>query len=339
MNLEVWLATMVESTLFVGLSSLLLARGQRLYRSGLREAELLAARQKVLTPYLVEGGEPPHGGELNRQQRIELVLRLSASLKGEVRQRIQHLAGHWGLLEEEQRALGSRQWWRRLGALRFFSALGQVPEGLEARLHDPHPLVRAEAIYMVPLEPNAERVERVVEELFHPASPARFASQSVLRDLSSLALEPLQAWLTEPPEDTPSLDVALRTACAIAAPELRPAALQHSHHPGPEVQAAACQLLGAIGGEASEVRLVEMLDGALPDAVRAAAAEALGHLSHWPAGPALARLLGEPDWTLRYQAAQALRALGPPGLLFLRQIAEQQEHAGASLARLVLAQC
>lgn len=339
MNLEVWLAALVESTLFLGLSSLLLTRGQRIYRLRLRQAELLTARQKLLTPYLVEGGDPPDAGGLNRQQRIELVLRLSASLKGEVRQRIQQLAGHWDLLEEEQRALASRHWWRRLGGLRFFSALGQVPQGLEACLHDPHPLVRAEAIYLVPLEPNAERVERVVEELFHPASPARFASQSVLRDLSSLALEPLQAWLTEPPEDTPSLHVALRTACAIAAPELRQAALQHTHHPSAEVQAAACQLLGAIGGEASEVRLVEMLDGALPDRVRAAAAEALGHLSHWPAGPALARLLGEPDWTLRYQAAQALRALGPPGLLFLRQIGEQTEHAGAPEARLALAQC
>ncbi len=339
MNLEVWLAAMVESTLFLGFSSLLLARGRRIYRLRLREAEMLTARQKLLTPYLVEGGEPPDGGGLNRQQRIELVLRLSASLKGEVRQRIQQLADHWDLIADEQRALGSRHWWRRLGALRFFSALGQVPQGLEACLHDPHPLVRAEAISMVPLQPNAERVERVVEELFYPASPARFASQSVLRDLASMALEPLQAWLSDPPEDTPSLHVALRTACAIAAPELRPAALKHSHHPDPEVQVAACQLLGSIGGEASEVRLVEMLDGAFVDSVRAAAAEALGHLSHWPAGPALARLLGEPDWTLRYQAAQALRALGPPGLLFLRQIGEQTEHVGACEARLVLAQC
>ena len=45
----------------------------------------------------------------------------------------------------------------------------------------------------------------------------------------------------------------------------------------------------------------------------------MGKLNHWPAAPAVAKLLGDKDWTVRKQAILALDALGAPGKLLLRR--------------------
>jgi len=253
---------------------------------------------------------------------------------GATTEKIQQLAQSLGHSQRAQRQLRSPFWWVRLGALRFFSGLGKVPDQLERCLHDRHPLVRAEAIYLVPQEPTPERVARVVRELFAPPSPARFASHSVLLQLSGLAEKPLVGYLKELPAGCETVEVALRAACGLASPAMLDSALQHSASSDRKVQGAAAQLLGCIGGQASIERLLDMLEG--PS--RAAAAEALGHLVYWQAAPRLALMLQDPTYDVRYQAALALRGLGPPGILFLRQ-AGQQDHLGSSVARLVVSQC
>jgi len=64
--------------------------------------------------------------------------------------------------------------------------------------------------------------------------------------------------------------------------------------------------------------LRRLLNDAVPD-VRSAAASAMGRLNHWPAAPAVAKLMVDTDWTVRKQAVLALDALGAPGKVFLRR--------------------
>ena len=70
--------------------------------------------------------------------------------------------------------------------------------------------------------------------------------------------------------------------------------------------------------------------------VRAAAAQALGKLRHWPAAAALAALLRDRAWEVRRAAGFALRALGAPGLLFLRRSLQDTDRYAADMARHVL---
>ncbi|HYR09696.1 MAG TPA: hypothetical protein VEQ60_18115 [Longimicrobium sp.] len=72
----------------------------------------------------------------------------------------------------------------------------------------------------------------------------------------------------------------------------------------------------------------------LPD-VRFAPA-ALGRLGHWPSATVIAPLLRDRAWIVRSQSALALRALGSPGLLYLRKGLSDEDAFAADIARQVL---
>ena len=83
--------------------------------------------------------------------------------------------------------------------------------------------------------------------------------------------------------------------------------------PAPSVRRAAALALGRTGGAAWSVELMEAL-GDPSDIVRAGAAMVLGRLPDLRVIPALERaLLNDPLWTVRLEAARALRNLGPKG--------------------------
>jgi HEAT repeat protein len=70
--------------------------------------------------------------------------------------------------------------------------------------------------------------------------------------------------------------------------------------------------------------------------VRTEAARALGALGHWPAASRLAAALRDPAWIVRRESALSLRALGAPGLLFLRRALCDKDEFAADMARQAL---
>ncbi|MCW3016357.1 MAG: rane protein of unknown function, partial [Solirubrobacterales bacterium] len=70
--------------------------------------------------------------------------------------------------------------------------------------------------------------------------------------------------------------------------------------------------------------------------VRAAAARSLGAAGHWTAAGKLRRALGDPAWEVRRAAGLALRALGAPGEVLLRQALSDEDRFARDMARLVL---
>jgi HEAT repeat protein len=106
-------------------------------------------------------------------------------------------------------------------------------------------------------------------------------------------------------------------------------------HENPAVRVLAARLLGSIGGD----QAVEALRNLLKDIsaeVRAAAASALGRLHYWPASSELAGMLGDSDWHVRRSAGYALRGVGPPGILVLRQSMNSRNELAAEMARAAL---
>jgi HEAT repeat protein len=81
--------------------------------------------------------------------------------------------------------------------------------------------------------------------------------------------------------------------------------------------------------------LLDLLTDPVPE-VRATAAHALGKLGHWPAVSHLAPLLRDRAWIVRREAGLALRALGAPGLLYLRRYLTDADHFAADMAQQVL---
>ena len=322
---------LVEGILFFSLGAVALAQSRWGRWRERRDRPLLSKAQANLNLVLSGQACPDPLIDLPPEQQIEVLINLATGLGGSSLEQIRELARQLGHLGRAQVCLGDRRWWIRLKGARLLSSLGEAPTDLAHLLRDPHPLVRAEAIQMVGRESASELVEQVVRELFAPPSLARFSSQSAVPRLGGIAAEGLVRLLGDPPGP---VSTALRTAAAVAVPQMLPAALHFSRSLNPEERAAATYLLSSIGSQEGSSRLLEMLD----DEVRAQAAAALGHLGYWQAGPQLARLLKDPDWEVRHQAGLALRRLGPPGELFLRQASTGAAPEAAAMARYALGQ-
>jgi HEAT repeat protein len=59
-------------------------------------------------------------------------------------------------------------------------------------------------------------------------------------------------------------------------------------------------------------------------------------MRHWQAGSALSDHLGDPSWPVRRQAALALRAIGAPGILFLRRAIKGSDQFAADMSQHIL---
>jgi HEAT repeat protein len=66
------------------------------------------------------------------------------------------------------------------------------------------------------------------------------------------------------------------------------------------------------------------------------AVRGLGRLEYWPAAARVARLLRDPVWVVRREAALTLRALGATGTLLLRRALSDDDGFARAVARQVL---
>jgi HEAT repeat protein len=150
----------------------------------------------------------------------------------------------------------------------------------------------------------------------------------------SSAAGALSAYLSEPRCPRPA--VALDIALDVADPSFLGLALRWSSDAEPLTRRAAACLMARTAGEAATARLLELLGD--PDGcVRAASAQGLGDLGHWPAAAALGRSLGDPVWDVRAAAALALRRIGAPGRVYLRTALGSTDTFAADIARQSLA--
>ena len=151
--------------------------------------------------------------------------------------------------------------------------------------------------------------------------------------LGHAAIEPLIRYLDTADHD--GMLGALEVALTMADARLLAPASALAAAPEADVRARAVALLGALGSEHGLALVVGALDD--PDAaVRLAALRALAGLAHWPAAPAVARRLHDAAWDVRRQAALTLRALGAPGLIFLRRSRDGDDQVAAAVARYAL---
>ncbi len=173
----------------------------------------------------------------------------------------------------------------------------------------------------------------MLKMLADPATQARFAVQDALLRMGAIVAEPLAEFL-ETHSGSPA-ESGLRVAGALAEARFLPAALRLSTADEAGVRVAAANLLGAIGSAASAERLTELLKD--PDSsVRGAAANGLGRMQHWPAASQLAESLRDRTWRVRRDAALALRAIGAPGVLFLRRALKGDDAFAADMAQQIL---
>lgn len=267
------------------------------------------------------------------QLQIRLFTRLAPSLRGVHKQQLMMLAHASGLLTRAARHCRSPWWWRRLYGARLLTLLGGGEHVIPALFADRVALVRAQAAVWAVEHPTPAVLPALLTLLDDVDSLCRLMAQDALVHLGPVVVEPLLQVLSLP--TGPRVETALMVAVGLANARFVSPALMLCHSAAPGVRALAATLLGVLGGREGVERLTALLDDDVPE-VRAAAAQALGKLHHWPAAAALAALLRDRAWEVRRAAGFALRALGAPGLLFLRRSLRDTDRFAADMARHVL---
>jgi HEAT repeat protein len=269
----------------------------------------------------LDGPVPPPAdlkwlGSLPMRLQIRLFTSILVGLKGLGRERITRVARIIGLLSRVETLCGSPLWWRRLQGGRLFTLFGGGWEYMPTLLRDPHPLVRAQAAEWAVEHPRPGIINSLLILLDDGHALCRVKAQDSLLRMGSVVKEPLHRYLSS--HLNSGVEAALRVAVGLADQRFLPVAIHLCRDASPGVRILAIELMGAVGGREAVDTLIRLLNDADPE-VRAAAARALGKLGHWPAATTLAALLQDRRFEVRWEAGLALRALGAPGILWLRR--------------------
>lgn len=270
---------------------------------------------------------------LPRSVQTMAFLEVARNVSGSGMERLRFMAQQVGLLDHARKLCVSRRWTRRLRGARILSQM-DVPDPLVLKLlMDRHSALRAQAAEWAAAQPSMPVIAAMLRLLADPATQARFAVQTALLRMGAVAAGPLATFLER--NSGSAAEAGLRVAEALAEPRFEQAALRLSRPADVAIRTAAAKLLGAVGGADAAERLMELL-GDEAFQVRAAAAQSLGRMRHWQAGSALSERLRDETWPVRRQAALALRAIGAPGVLFLRRATKGEDRFAADMAQQIL---
>lgn len=265
--------------------------------------------------------------------QIYLLAELAPHLSGVERQSLRQLADRAGLLDKAERLCRSWFWSRRLFGAKICALVGHPATVVLSLLADRTPSVRAQAIEWALHRPEPAVVHSLLAMLADRDGRCRFAAQDTLVKLGHAVVEPLIAFLDT--ADHPGTLGALDVALTIADARLLAPATALVDSAAADIRARAVALLGALGSEDGVALVARALDDT-ESVVRQSALRALAGLGHWPAAPRVAALVRDPVWDVRRQAALCLRAFGPPGLIFLRQLRHSSDPVSSSVARYAL---
>jgi hypothetical protein len=260
-------------------------------------------------------------------------LEISRNLTGAGKERLRFAAQQVGVVDRARKLCVSKRWQQRLHGARILSQLDVSDPLVRTLLADPHPAVRAQAAEWAASQPSAPVISSMLALLADQATQARFAVQNALLRMGSVIAAPLGAFLES--QSGRAAEAGLRVAESLAEPSFGPAALRLSRADDAGIRVAAAKLLGAIADASAAERLTEML-GDEEARVRASAAQALGRMQHWQAASTLALGLRDRTWRVRRESGLALRAIGAPGVLFLRRALKDDDHFAADMAQQVL---
>lgn len=261
------------------------------------------------------------------------LLRSLSGVQGMQRTQLEGLVTEVGITAEAERRCLSSRWPRRLHALRVLTELHAGHHVVPGLIDDPHPRVRAQALEWAAANPSPELVQRLLDLLATEHREGRFEVKDALVRIGRPAIDPLTRFLST--RHGAEVEAGLEVAVVLADPAMLPAALTASHDTATGTRAGAATLAAALGGSDVTRRLCELLDDPEPE-VRTAAVRGLARLAYWPVAPRTAAMLRDPAWTVRREAALALRALGPTGTLLLRRALVDQDAFARDAARQVL---
>lgn len=329
--MKIELAFLLVSVLVFFLHGLWLYVGTKRKTRLLREAR--EALIRVLANQEVEKADRDLLRSLPRSVKTKSFLEMSRNLTGAAKSKLKDAARDAGLVDIARDYCSSSDWRYRLRGVRLMANLEEPDELMRVLLHDGNAVVRGQAAEWAASNPVPGVITDLLTLLSDPDASSRFAVQDSLLRMGRAIVPALCEYLEA--QTGPALVEGLELAEAVAEGAFLDAALKHSHAKDAATRAAAASLLAGVGGEKSCARLNEMLADE-QEAVRGNASRGLGRLKDWRACTKLADLLEDPHWKVRRESALALRRIGGPGILLLRQASQSKVTSRSDIAQLIL---
>lgn len=285
-----------------------------------------------LAPGVLEALSPTHHRALEAQARA-----LLPSLRGEDRDSLGQLLDRLGTVEAARRKAHSKRAVVRAEAGEFLGESGSrdAVRDLIQLLQDPEPKVRWAAARGLGRIGDASAVPVLLGSLEGAhALPLDVVADAIV-DIRDCPVPVLQENLRSPSVATRTLALELlgRFQALAAADDV----IELLHHdPSVEVRARAARSLGRMGSPRATGALLPCVSEG-PIAMRAQAIWALGEIGAPEAVPLLRATLLGPSHHMGELAADALAAMGPPGLDALAEIAPGQGAAAALATRVLSA--
>jgi hypothetical protein len=327
-----WAVGLVAAVVTAGLALQVLVLRERRARRERRRERFVARWRPLMFEWLADGGPPPPAiARADEESFLLLWIGLQDGVRGEPRAGLNRLAEAVGARAMALRRLADGDVLARLLALRTLGHLGQADDqaALVAWVDDPRPYLSLAAVRalvrVAPAQAPAEVLPRLARRTDWPV--AQFAVLLAEADAAAVAAALRSLFPALPPEPAvrvlPLLEIV---DDATAAEVLRPLLASGD----PEVLAAALK----------RVRDPALLDHARDAcrhpawSVRTQAAAALGRAGSPFDRALLVSLLCDPEWWVRYRAAQALASghFGAP-----ERVAADVAATGDRFARDILA--
>ncbi len=309
------------------------------WRARRHERLYLGARQ-LLYEYISDPLRPLSDQEqrslrrLTWNEQVDILVALARSLALDERPAVFEVARILGVLEKAKRLTTSCFWPWRLKGVRVLMLLSDNRSPIAQLVADGNAEVRSAAVEWAADEPTAEMAALITPLLDRAAPQYRFALLDAMIRMRGSAVEPL-CNLLRTSTDAPTLASALKIARHTADPRFLPEALSLAQSESAEVVCAAAGVLGAIGGAECPPILRGLL-GHDDEFVRAAAIRALRDLDDRDSVEEIAARMNDRSWSVRREAALALRALGADGAILLRRFTSSPDLFAAEMAEQVL---
>jgi HEAT repeat protein len=331
--------TLLSLLLFLVILTLRVVTGRNL----LREEEFRRRTRPVLQSYLAGGmGLETILGFLgkDRHSARTLLMEEADGMEEGERDKLRPLFSGLSLGRSEIRHLGERNWMRRLRAAERLAYLGEeqsIPPLINALRDDALDVRLASALSLAMLGCE-EAVVPIIRALDLQGEISQRRIVEILSVLGGKAKEPLLRILGDPDSTDAELSIAARTAGLQKIREAAPDLIRLLGHRDRDVRLNAVRSLGSLGDASAAAPLAALAEEPGWE-VRSAVMSTLGRLERADGIPLLVQGLGDPEWWVRYNAAESLHHLGKPGITALREAAAGHADAFArDMSRQVLEQ-
>jgi len=278
-------------------------------------------------------GKDPHAA-------IRVLLEESDTLGEKGREKLLPLLSGMPVGQKMLDRLRSRSWEKRLRSAEYLGYLGDDTSlpALMTALRDEVLAVRFAAATSLARLGCHDAVEPILQALDAPGEVSQRRVAEVIQILGARASDPILVILQRPTANETSLGIAARVAGSLRLHRAIDPLRHLLGHESPNVRLNAVRSLASIGDHSVSAAIAAL--GEDPSwEVRSSVMQALGRLAAGGQIPLLLQGLSDQEWWVRLNAAEALHALGDPGITALRDAIDHHVDAyGRDMSRQVLQQ-